>query len=229
MQQPHDDAWLQIGLHLKPRHLAKLMRTSKAINTVVDNDAYWTRVAAHLAWRDCGIMEVHRHPDEFDILPTVPRCLYYMMGMSRGYYWSMERFLKRVDEVIDYYATSADVKAGLYRDWCIELKPMTLLERTKEQMRKNLQFPFGDHQRTAAYLELPIKEIAKTETQMACCIRNGGAAALEQNDARFITFMCDIEDSMPNANKVLERLHDLLADFCGTMQLLRHAVDAVVG
>ena len=45
-----DDAWRCIGLHLQPRHVFKLMQTSKAIRRCVDNDEYWERAALHMQW-----------------------------------------------------------------------------------------------------------------------------------------------------------------------------------
>jgi hypothetical protein len=93
------DTWMQIGLHLKPRHLAKLLRTSKSMKNIVDNEAYWTRVAAHAAWHDCCLMDLHPMDRGFERLQPMQHNLYYMIWLDRGYYWSMERFFERIGRV----------------------------------------------------------------------------------------------------------------------------------
>ena len=94
-----DEVWTLIGFHLKPRHLATLMRTSKAVRAAVDNEAYWTRVAAHLVWRNCGTMEVYSGPkrDPCDILPPPAMNLYYLNGLDVGYAQAMDAFIRRID------------------------------------------------------------------------------------------------------------------------------------
>ena len=94
-----DEVWTLIGFHLKPRHLATLMRASKAVRAAVDNEAYWTRVAAHLVWRNCGTMEVYSGPkrDPWDILPPPAMNLYYLNGLDVGYAQAMDTFIRRID------------------------------------------------------------------------------------------------------------------------------------
>ena len=97
--QLSNEAWTLIGLNLKPRHLATLMRTSKAVRAAVDNEAYWTRVAAHLVWRNCGTMEVYSGGtrDAWDILPPPAMNLYYLNGLDVGYALAMDTFIQRID------------------------------------------------------------------------------------------------------------------------------------
>ena len=94
------ELWCAVALHLKPRHLAKLLATSKAMRRAVDTEAYWLRVAAHLVWRECPYLELFtpKTPDpDSDLLPPVEgsRNLYLMVGGD--YHQAMELFLARID------------------------------------------------------------------------------------------------------------------------------------
>jgi hypothetical protein len=62
--------------------------------------------------------------------------LYHMIGLDRGYYWSMERFFERLDECIEFYSNSTDVDDARHKQWCIKLKPMSLAERTWARMER---------------------------------------------------------------------------------------------
>jgi hypothetical protein len=99
-----DDVWVQIGLHLKPRHLSKLMRTNKRIMCLVDNEAYWTRVAAHLVGRDHWMLELKPYFETYhkpEFLPPGDSSLYFMVGLDRGYHWAMESFMDRFQCSVD--------------------------------------------------------------------------------------------------------------------------------
>ncbi len=96
-----DEIWVQIGLHLKPRHLAKLIRVSKKMKKLVDNDAYWTRVAAHAVWRQKECLELRSW--EGENFAPIEVNLYDMLALDRGYFWGMELFLGRLNETIDFY------------------------------------------------------------------------------------------------------------------------------
>ena len=82
------EIWTIIGLHLRPRHLVKLMLTCKTINMAVNNEMYWTRVAVHLQWRSCEFMN------------TSSSQLYFMNGLQCGYYAGMNHFLDYLEDVI---------------------------------------------------------------------------------------------------------------------------------
>ena len=127
------------------------MRVSKSINQLVDNDTYWTRVAAHLVWRDCECMGVK---GGVHVLPHIPHDLYYMDG-HRGYYWTMERFLQRMEEVIAHYSEG----------WCENVKSMSLEERTRFWMRGVACSRMGEQ------LEGSMKEVARVES--AACVKKG--------------------------------------------------------
>ncbi len=178
------DIWVLIGLHLKPRYLAKLMQTSKVIKKVVDNENYWTRVAAHTIWRDQDCMEVFNFKQSHDVLPRIEHNLYYMLGLDHGYFWGMERFFQRLDEVILHYSEN-DITEE-YCAWWISLQGMPLKERTLEFMRSDVM-TFG----TKPPYNTSMKELAKEKTT-----RN-------LSKSRVINkFMCEMEDDpMPNKYK----------------------------
>lgn len=102
-----DDLWAQVGLHLKPRHLFKLILTCKRIRRVVDTERYWNRVAAQLVWRACEQMELEprEFPQDGDRLPPIDEAynLFHLIGLDRGYYHGMEMFLRRIQATIDAY------------------------------------------------------------------------------------------------------------------------------
>jgi hypothetical protein len=213
-----NDAWMQIGLHLNPRHLAKLMCTSKTIKKIVDNDAYWTRVAAHLVCRESMIMEMYRPSalyhayDVCDRLPYIDHNLYHMIGLEHGYYWSMERFFQRIDECIDYYSNSSDADDFKHKQWCMVLKPMTLSERTREVMRVQILEPnILSLRRNTDELLLSMKEIAKRDTEKSMRVRfpHGNT----ERAAMYNAFVRDMEDAqIPSSHKryMFQALHVLL-------------------
>jgi hypothetical protein len=108
-----DDAWMQIGLHLKPRHLYKLMCANKRIKLLVDNEIYWTRVAAHLCLRDHWMIEVYSPHCEDNIpsnriLPPLEASHYYMVGLDQGYFRAMQCFMQRIQDSIEAYTLLGD-------------------------------------------------------------------------------------------------------------------------
>ena len=60
---PHD-VLRHIGLHLKPRHLYKLIVASKRLLRVVDCTSYWERAAAHAVLRHIYSMEIEPGPNQ---------------------------------------------------------------------------------------------------------------------------------------------------------------------
>lgn len=146
------DGWRSVGLHLKPRHLFRLMLTCKSICSHVDNETYWTRVAAHLVWRGCEWLELHSRefPEDTDVLPPIPESnLYYMIGLERGYYWGMERFLQRIQEVMDFYCTSVEPEQGDKEEvqWIRDIMALpSLRERTIKYYLDSAEGRHGDYQ-----------------------------------------------------------------------------------
>jgi len=58
-----------IGLHLKPRHLYKLMVASKRLLQTVDWEGYWERAAAHGVLRHVYSMEIEPDPNQICCFP----------------------------------------------------------------------------------------------------------------------------------------------------------------
>lgn len=101
-----DDVWRQIGLHLKPRHLVKLMATNKHICSIVDNETYWARVAFHLIWREIYEMEfvlVCEEQASCLELPTLEGDLYHLSCVPNGYKWAIDQTFARVDQCAKLY------------------------------------------------------------------------------------------------------------------------------
>ena len=200
------DVWVLVGLHLKPRYLAKLMRTSKTVKKLVDNETYWTRVAAHLVWRNCDCMEMYKFTDDGDILPHIEQNLYYMLGLDHGYYWGMERFFQRIDEVIDYYSANDREE---YREWWQNLKCMSLVEKTREWMKEG-EKSFGGKW-TSEELDMSMKEVTKIEMVASLSIHT----TPEDDDKMYNKFLCDIEDEqIPPEYKrtIMKKLDKMLWD-----------------
>jgi len=102
------EVWTLIGTHLPPRHLYKLLCTSKQINSSVDSHDYWTLVAAQLIWRDCESMEIHLGgPCEFDVMPRPEVDLYDIPRTDGDYHYLMQCFLARMEEMRDTYTKGA--------------------------------------------------------------------------------------------------------------------------
>ena len=45
------DIWTNVAMHLRPRHLTKLMTVSKAMMRAVDSPSYWLREAVVVSWK----------------------------------------------------------------------------------------------------------------------------------------------------------------------------------
>ena len=212
MNKLSPDVWVLVGLHLKPRYLAKLMRTSKTVKKLVDNETYWTRIAAHLVWRSCDCMEIYTFTGDFDVLPRIEHNLYYMLGLDHGYYWGMERLFQRMEEVIDYYAAYDREE---YREWWQNLKCMSLTERTRVWMKEGGN-SFG-MKRTAEELDMSMKEVAKTEMIVSLSIHR----TPDEDDKKYNRFLCDIEDEpIPPVHKrtIMRKLDNMLWDLWNANQ-----------
>ena len=184
------DAWMLIGLHLRPRYLAKLLQTSKNVQRLVDTNQYWTRVAAHQVWRTFEGMEIDDSPVAEDVLPRIEHNLMHMLGLEHSYLWTMELFFRRLDDVIAYYAVHDQ---EVYRPFWESLKPKSLEEKTRSWMIERLKplSPPATVEKTVA-TEWTMKDIAKNE------IEDTNA----DHDSRLNKFVCSMEDDpMPPAYK----------------------------
>lgn len=101
-----------VQMHLKPRHLLNFMCTNRDIYmALLFNSFYWTRVAAHLVWRDYVI---ENHAPDIDLSPYACEerarrnrdagieieSLYFMSNTTRPYHECMEIFEKLIRHAI---------------------------------------------------------------------------------------------------------------------------------
>jgi hypothetical protein len=197
-----NDVWVLIGLHLKPRHLAKLIRVSTKIKSLVDNNAYWTRVAAHAVWREKECLEIMAC-DTLNFTP-IDVNLYDMLGLDRGYYWGMELFLGRLNEAIEFFSKNDEVQ--MYLSWWEEMKAMSLEEKTREGIKAVAE---DNYQKTPfKELGMSMKEVAKKRISYYHVNR-------DDDDKKFNKFVTDLEDDpMPAAFKreVMSKVKELLWD-----------------
>jgi len=90
-----------IQQHLPPRHLGKLIQTSKSIKEILaENEMYWARVAAHMTFRGVffgtkSCLQPTRPGGGFGSLKShhCPSSWYFMMNLQEGYYQAMNNFL----------------------------------------------------------------------------------------------------------------------------------------
>jgi hypothetical protein len=214
MPPPHcltHDMWAYVGSMLRPRHLFRLMRTNKAIKAIIDNEEYWTKVAAHLVWRGCELMELHQvdHPGPERLLPSVHDVnLYYLLGLDRGYLWGMDLFLQRINETIALYSKLPTGTGA----WMSEFVPIKCLrDRTVkfyvETSGVNVCGTFipkiqGDEDR------ITMKELARRITH-----QDWGRRERDSTFTLTKRFVCNIEDAPIAASSkrfVLQELHKLL-------------------
>jgi hypothetical protein len=215
-----NDAWVLIGLHLKPRHLSKLLRVSKKMRQLLDNNAYWTRVAAQLVWREKECLEigpwdrVHFAPIEVN--------LYDMLALDRGYFWGMELFFGRLSETIDFYSKNDDEK---YRSWWDNLKAMSLEEKTRQGIKSVDE---DNYNRT------PFEEPGMTMKQVAKKSILASYHLLENADVyekKFNKFVTELEDDpMPAAFKraVMGKVNRILWD-CSQFEKEKHPSEIAFG
>jgi hypothetical protein len=204
-----DDVWVHIGLHLKPRHLSKLMRTCKRINRLVDNETYWTRVVAHLSLRDTMVLDIG--PPEGQKLPFsvyLPRedpSLYFMVGLDRGYYHGMQRFIQRISDNLAACIEEGDEND---REWALKKQNQTFFELTFDVAFERW-FPEDDG----------MKGFAKAAT-IQCWIE--GKKHLKDQWPKIRKFLIDLEDDpMPVVYKrrffrnMWDAFGDSLQVYCG--------------
>ncbi len=74
----------QMQLHIKPRHLFKLLLTCKTVHGILDgHEKYWERVALHLLWK-------YNVEKKYDIHLRFTS----MVNLREGYYRGMNIFLE---------------------------------------------------------------------------------------------------------------------------------------
>ena len=106
---PHD-VLRHIGLHLKPRHLYKLMVASKRLLRVVDCTSYWERAAAHAVLRHNYSMEIEPGPNQICLFPQ-RRGLFGLVNVD--YREGIDCVIERARHVLGDHLNVAElVRAG---------------------------------------------------------------------------------------------------------------------
>lgn len=81
------DVWGHVGMHLRPRHLLKLMTTSKAVNKAVDSPAYWLREGVVVSWMAGPLSDGCQVDLPSEVGP------YRMANLAHGYNKAMDDFI----------------------------------------------------------------------------------------------------------------------------------------
>jgi hypothetical protein len=155
------ELWAMVSLHLKPRHLSKLMLTNKQIKAAVDVDPYWARVAAHLMWRNEEMLELSDDEDMQSYRSLPPPCpnLFYLVNAQGGYYQGMECFLLRLRQLLAQGYTFSE-KWGEFAD-----APLPAIVRLYDRFRA---IDMDEDELFDKDEELSMKQIAQREcAQMA--------------------------------------------------------------
>ena len=90
------EIWGRVALHLKPRHLHKLILTGKSVKEAVDTEDYWVRVAFHVMW--VGVFW-----DTYSAIGSGLDHLSYlehMLDVPAGYYAGMELYIKTMRDIL---------------------------------------------------------------------------------------------------------------------------------
>ena len=221
------ELWVLIGLHLRPRHAIKLIKTCKEIRKQVDNETYWTRVYTHLVWKDCDALEIN--PGSYDIaFPRIEENLYYMLGLDQGYYWGMQRFFQRMEEAIVYYSENhSEYTSEEDMEWWATLRHMSMVERSKAWIKKETNIEIALETTT-------MKDLAKVEVIKSMVHKTVDTKQTEAEQRNFNRFVCEIEDDpMPIKYKrmMMRKIGDLFWHRCeteGFMSPLRATEAAVM-
>jgi hypothetical protein len=201
------DAWVMVGLHLRPRYLCRLIQVSKAMK-LVDNEAYWSKVAAHLVWRHCDEMELDKLPglilNNGLKLPVIEENLHYLLALDRGYYAGMEQFMRRIEDVIEYHSTHCQGGSSgenILQQWK-DMKGKTFSERLFERLLCNSWLYAGAAPDSPDWDKKTMKMVAMDE------IDSDKETAINHK------FVCSIEDDpMPAVHKrtIIRQLHAILS------------------
>ncbi len=152
----------EIQMHLKPRHLAKLLQTCKCMNVFLGaNNEYWTRVAAHLVLRN-DIVSIGVKPNLCGPWPTESFFI-NMVNLPRGYKVAMDDFRVLIGEemarVHDYGYGDADLERD-FNGWQL-FADAPLDVQVRVGMRTRLEWGEGVGYKCMADTLLCMREIAK--------------------------------------------------------------------
>jgi hypothetical protein len=178
-----------IQLHLKPRHLVKLLQTNKELyKLLMQHEYYWTRVATHLTWRRAIIFtpfykteeELKAHQEALkarrgQLLPHQLhsndfKCYYDMVNLEKGYHASMEHFVSMIiphmadtePYVTDYMDPCVDYYGWMHlAEATLDVKVRKILTITMEKQH-DIMGPVGQYT-LEEIPTIPLLEICKRE------------------------------------------------------------------
>jgi len=148
-----------ISYHLKPRHVYKLMQTSKLVKSRVDTEEYWARAAVHAVFRHFEEVEIMDCDEEHRTFPKLTG-LYSLVNLDLGYSETINVIIGRVRQVM--------ARQGSPAGWNeLADAPLTALVRAGEADIGLHQSDFMDGH--AAYLEeaRTMKDVVKREALWA--------------------------------------------------------------
>ena len=101
-----DDVWELVQMHLKPRHLMRLMNVNRNINSILaNNEQYWARIALHMMWRNA--FQLYPYPlDDMSYTGQVAKyyqilrdgfdrqTLYFFINLTIPYRDAMDYFVR---------------------------------------------------------------------------------------------------------------------------------------
>jgi len=91
------DVWSHVGMHLRPRHLLKLMRVSKAVNEAVNSSMYWLREGVVVSWMVGPLSD----GCQLDLPSKVGP--YRMANLAHGYNRAMNDFIVDIRGFVKKY------------------------------------------------------------------------------------------------------------------------------
>ncbi len=99
------DIWSNVAMHLKPRHLLKLMTVSKGMKSVVDSQSYWLREAVVVSWSVGALNDGCQVDLPSDVGPS------RMANLAHGYNRAMNDFVSDIRQFIknNYKAYSMNI------------------------------------------------------------------------------------------------------------------------
>jgi hypothetical protein len=151
---------MMIARHLLPRHLYKLMQTSKFVKKTVDTEEYWERVALHSVFRHYDITEIMECDEKDRVFPKLSG-LYYLVNLEHGYCKTMDIIIARVRDVMgrDYDCDDKTWKT------LVNAPISTLVRAGEKEICTDLGFVF-DTLTVNSYKEHPavtMKDVVKRE------------------------------------------------------------------
>jgi F-box domain len=88
-----------ISHHLRPRHLYRLMQTSKQLKSIADSEEYWSRAAVHAVFRHFPATEMMECYDGPRVYPKLTG-LYNLLNLDLGYYETLNHIIGRVRHMV---------------------------------------------------------------------------------------------------------------------------------